>query len=388
MEKFSKDQAEALTTIGKWLKTPEQQYLTLGGYAGTGKTTLLAAFRKILHDNDPAKRVAFAAFTGKAAQVLRAKLQSQKVLQKSDSCSTLHSLMYYSEGKKDAAPSWRKRETLPYDIIVVDEASMVSEDIWNDVLSFGKPVLAVGDHGQLPPINSDFNLMAEPTIRLEKIWRQAADSPIIQVATMARQTGQIPVGDYGAGVQKLSRSLPETGDVVEEMLRGPADERLVLCGYNHTRQKLNAHIRELKEFESAEPARGDIIVCLRNSRESGLHNGQLGVIEAIVPAESDPENIWYYIVASFDDVLFEGYAPREQFGAATTLARPPRRSKKDIVGLFDFGYALTVHKAQGSQAPKVLVFEERFAKMSDDDWRRWLYTAVTRAEHELIIVGY
>ena len=53
--------------------------------------------------------------------------------------------------------------------------------------------------------------------------------------------------------------------------------------------------------------------------------------------------------------------------------------------LFDFGYALTVHKAQGSQAKRVILFEERFSQMTDDEWRRWLYTAVTRAEEELFI---
>jgi exodeoxyribonuclease-5 len=390
VNKLSKDQAEALSAIGQWLKAGNTQHISLGGYAGTGKTTLLAALRHVLKQNRPEMSVAFGAYTGKAAQVLRTKLQSEKILQPADSCSTLHGLMYYSQSKggKDAAPSWRKRESLKYDLLVVDEASMVSEEIWNDLLSFGKPVLAVGDHGQLPPINSNFNLMEQPDLRLEKIWRQAADSPIIQLATMARTTGQIPVGNYGAGVRKLSRNLPETGDEIEQILTGPADERLVLCGYNHTRQKLNAHMRELREFESPEPARSDVVVCLRNSRESGLYNGQLGQIEAIIPADNDPENIWWYVVANFEGNRFEGYVPREQFSAPSTLARLPRRPKTDMVGVFDFGYALTVHKAQGSQAPKVLVFEERFAKMDDAEWRRWLYTAITRAERELTIVGY
>lgn len=388
MNSLSSDQAQALSKIGVWLKSGNTQHISLGGYAGTGKTTLLAALRHVLKQNMPDKSVAFGAYTGKAAQVLRTKLKAEKILQPVDSCSTLHSLMYYSKGGKDSAPSWTKRESLKYDLLVVDEASMVSEEIWNDLLSFGKPVLAVGDHGQLPPINSSFNLMDEPDLRLEKIWRQAADSPIIQLATIARTTGQIPVGEYGSGVRKLSRSLPETGDEIEEILRGSADERLVLCGYNHTRQKLNTHIRELRDFESPEPMRNDLIVCLRNSRESGLYNGQIGKIEAIIPADNDPENIWWYVVADFEGNRFEGYVPREQFSAPSTIARPPRRPKKDMVGIFDFGYALTVHKAQGSQAPRVLVFEERFAKTSDEDWKRWLYTAITRAESELTIIGY
>ena len=226
--KLSQDQADALSAIGSWLKSGKTQYITLGGYAGTGKTTLLAALRQVLKDNRPNMSVSFGAFTGKAAQVLHSKLKEDKILEPRDSCSTLHSLMYYSKGGKDAAPSWTKRENLKYDLLVVDEASMVSEEIWNDLLSFGKPIIAVGDHGQLPPINSSFNLMAEPVLRLERIWRQAADSPIIELATMARTSGAIPVGEYGVGVRKLSRSEPTTGDEIEQILSGPADERLVL----------------------------------------------------------------------------------------------------------------------------------------------------------------
>ena len=129
-------------------------------------------------------------------------------------------------------------------------------------------------------------------------------------------------------------------------------------------------------------------MCLRNNRESSLSNGQIGTIESIAEADNDKKNEWWYMVAYFDELRFEGYALREQFGATTTIVRPPQRKKSELAGLFDFGYGLTVHKAQGSQARRVLIFEERFAKMSDDDWRRWLYTAVTRAEEELYIVGY
>jgi exodeoxyribonuclease-5 len=60
---------------------------------------------------------------------------------------------------------------------------------------------------------------------------------------------------------------------------------------------------------------------------------------------------------------------------------------KAEIDLFDFGYALTVHKAQGSQAQKVVLFEERFSKMDDETWCRWLYTGVTRAGEELYIIG-
>ncbi len=387
MQKLSTQQAEALGAIGTWLKSKDQPFLTLGGYAGTGKTTLIAALREILAKNRPDMRLAFVAYTGKATQVLKKHLRAQKATKRVDSISTIHGLMYYSNSKKDQPVSWRKRESLKYDLIIADEASMIGQDIWQDLLSFGIPILAVGDHGQLPPINSDFNLMAEPQIRLEQIFRQSATSPIIKIATNARINGEVMVANYSPVVKKLQKSNSETGEIVEEILRRHGDDSLVLCGYNHTRQKLNSYIRELKEFESPNPMVGDTIVCLRNSRESGLSNGQVGVIKYIGEADDDIKKQWWYLQANFDGTKFEGYAPREQFGALNTMSRLPKRKKTDLIGLFDFGYALTVHKAQGSQAQRVLLFEERFSQMSDDDWRRWLYTAVTRAEEELYIVG-
>lgn len=387
MYKLSTDQAKALTAIGKWLKDQNEQYLTLGGYAGTGKTTLMAMLRQILHTNRPEMKVAFAAYTGKAALVLKKRLKEAMILQTKDSVSTLHSLMYNRKERKDGGVYWEKRDEIKCDLLIIDEASMVNEDIWQDALSFGKPILAVGDHGQLPPINSDFNLMAEPELRLDKIWRQAADSPIIQLATLARTTGNIPIGDYSYIVRKLDRANNETGDVIEEILHSHNNDTMVLCGYNNTRLRLNSHVRQLKGYEKPEPQRNDVVVCLRNNHESGLVNGQLGVIESITPADNDTGNLWWYMVADFDGQRFEGYVPREQFNTPTTMSRAPKRDKGELIGLFDFGYGLTVHKAQGSQAKRVLVFEERFGQMSDEDWRRWLYTAITRAEEELYIVG-
>ena len=387
MQKLSTDQAAALTAIGKWLKDQNKPFLTLGGYAGTGKTTLMAMLRQILHTNRPEMKVAFAAYTGKASLVLKKRLREAKILQSKDTVSTLHSLMYRRKERKDGGVYWEKRDEIKCDLLIIDEASMVNEDIWQDALSFGKPILAVGDHGQLPPINSNFNLMAEPELRLDKIWRQAADSPIIKLATLARTTGIIPIGDYSYTVRKLSRANNETGDVIEEILHSHDNDTMVLCGYNNTRLRLNSHVRQLKGYENPQPQRNDVVVCLRNNHDSGLVNGQLGIIEAITPADNDLDKLWWYMVADFDGQRFEGYVPREQFNTPTTMSRSPKRDKGEITGLFDFGYGLTVHKAQGSQAKRVLVFEERFSQMSDEDWRRWLYTAITRAEEELYIVG-
>jgi ATP-dependent exoDNAse (exonuclease V) alpha subunit len=386
---MSPDQARALTEIGRWYRSKSSQYLTLGGYAGTGKTTLIAYLRQALQDNFGDTSVAFAAYTGKAAQVLRHRLRTAKALKKSDHLSTIHSLIYDAHVDQSGQTHWELKDELDCDLIIVDEASMVDETIWQDLLSFDIPILAVGDHGQLPPINSSFNLMADPVVRLEQIWRQEAASPIITVATMARQSGRIPVGVYGDEVVKLDRGNSETGQRVEELLEGWNDDLLVLCGYNHTRVKLNAAIRALKGFETPDPSPGDRVVCLRNNRAHKIYNGLVGTITQIEPADNDPDKQWYEAMIRFDNehLDYSGPVLRAQFGAKEKVTDMPKKQGKRQGDLFDFGYCLTVHKAQGSQAPAVLLFEERFPKMSESDWRRWLYTAVTRAEERLTIVG-
>lgn len=387
---LSADQAEALKLIGTWYKKRSAPYLTLGGYAGTGKTTLIAYLRQALRQYDEDTRVAFCAFTGKATRVLDGRLREQKVPRRGDSVSTIHALIYNAQtDKSGTVTGWRKRDELDYDLIIVDEASMVDETIWKDLLSFEIPILAVGDHGQLPPINSSFNLMASPQLRLERIWRQEETSPIIEVATLARMTGQIPIKDYGSGVVKLDRSDASSGQTVQDMLENYSSDLLVLCGYNKTRIKLNQAIRGYRDYLSPEPASGDYVVCLRNDRKRKLYNGMTGTIAYLTAAEDDPERLWYYASIGFEneDNSYNGYIWRAQFDNPETVSQLPMAPDKKPGNLFDFGYALTVHKAQGSQARKVLLFEERFGKMSEDDWRRWLYTAVTRATEELIIVG-
>jgi hypothetical protein len=231
--------------------------------------------------------------------------------------------------------------------------------------------------------------MANPQVRLDRIFRQEAGSPIIEVATLARETGVIPVREFGPGVRKLDRNLPETGVMVQELLDSWRPDLMILCGYNNTRIKLNAAIRGLRDMESAEPQSGDVVVCLRNNRAKHIFNGMIGRIVRVMPALGDAGAQWYEaeIALEGEDYTYTGYIWREQFGAATTVRDVPAAPDGDRGDLWDFGYALTVHKAQGSQAERVLVFEERFARSSEEDQRRWLYTAVTRAQLELTIVG-
>jgi exodeoxyribonuclease V len=386
---LSVDQVAALRAIGAWYRAKSEPYLTLGGYAGTGKTTLIAFLRQALSEFDAHATVGFCAYTGKASRVLQEKLREGGGMRRGDSISTIHSLIYTTQERATGAVSWVRKDALDRSLIVVDEASMVDEAIWKDLISFGVPILAVGDHGQLPPVGSSFNLMDKPQVRLERIFRQEEESAIIEVATLARESGLLPIAQYGPGVVKLDRAQPETGALVGEMIENWRPELLVLCGYNATRVRLNRAIREARDFGTPEPSSGDRVVCLRNNRAKHIFNGMIGHIIRAVPALGEEGQAWYEAEIGLDgeDYTYSGYILREQFGARAALPDVPLAPDGDRGDLWDFGYALTVHKAQGSQSPAVLVFEERFKRSSDEDYRRWLYTAVTRAQTKLTIVG-
>lgn len=382
---LSKSQIKVSENILDWYKLSKSQYTTLGGYAGTGKTTLLGYLSNFLHNDDKKLKIAFCSYTGKATRVLNRKLKDTKSLMNTDYIGTIHRLIYRAIlDDKDNIIGWEKipEEEFKYDLIVVDEASMVTEDIWKDLLSFGRPILAVGDHGQLPPVNSSFNLMSNPDQTLEEIYRQELNNPIIKVSEIARKYGNIPFEEFSRSVKKLNKEESDTQDTIRDIFDSFNDDTMVLCGYNKTRINLNKAIRSLR-FDTPNPQIGDRVICLKNNRLMEIFNGMTGTILDI--SREGNEELKYYeaeISLDFEDIPFWGKISIEQFNSIDLV----EKTNGDI-NYFDFGYALTVHKAQGSQARRVVVFEERFPKMDDDTFRRWLYTAVTRAEEELYIIA-
>ncbi len=386
MQHLSPDQELCLRHILEWYKKDKlaMQYVTLGGYAGTGKTTLIAFLRRELNKMDKKLKVGFASYTGKAARVLQSKLKEEKAVLKNDTVGTIHSLIYTPVvNDREEIVGWKQKEKIECDLIIIDEASMVDGIIWEHLLSYGKPIIVVGDHGQLPPVKGNFNLMQTPDVTLVQIHRQAKLNPIIAVSIQARETGEITAARYSDRVVKFSRDDSETGERMTELLNSYSKDTLILCGYNTTRKRLNAYIRSSLGFESPTPVSGDRVICLRNNHKAKIYNGMLGTILRIERKNDQ----WYSADIAMDgsELNYSGQISVAQFNADTALNFTENR--RLIMGgdLFDFGYALTVHKAQGSQAKRVILFEERFKKMDDDQWRRWLYTAVTRAEEELYI---
>lgn len=496
---LSADQRNAYDDIMYWFEgtggafssaVGSQPLLTLGGYAGTGKSTLISLISGQM--NLPA----FCAYTGKASSVLRRKLRDASVhaltarearqleepsLDMRPFCDTIHSLIYRpcacmepqpvkleKPCPKDNCPSetrwengesicakghrgliknegvfkrlkvktkliyaergpdglclvckgkqWLRRESLDrnYDLIIIDEASMVDDMMLRDLRSYGIPILAVGDHGQLPPVGGTGSLMKSPHLRLEQIHRQAAGNPIIALSKTIREEGRLPDSVDGDAVQFGRRRF--TDRIIEQRYEDASPERLLemglACYMNRTRVGLNISVRRARGIARTGhelPQEGEHVVCLRNIKPANgsppIANGMRGVLTSnAVPrpltnrhgqkiGESDAQLVGT-IAFPEDEIGAQNFEMlRKQFNRDKTFQNPEDLGRETGIysfsmagALFDFGYAMTVHKMQGSQVDDLVVCIERPGRVDDDSWRRWLYTAVTRAASKLTIL--
>jgi exodeoxyribonuclease-5 len=233
----------------------------------------------------------------------------------------------------------------------------------------------LGDPGQLPPITGGgYFTEHEPDFLLTEIHRQARDNPIIDLAMQVRQGNELMHGDYGT-TQIISKQ-----DVTQDLVLG-ADQ--VLVGTNKTRKRYNQRLRVLKGFDQPYPQSGDKLVCLRNDPTKGLLNGSLWQVMTASKETTKPGiNV---LLRPEDDDMGRGSAKVRLLKAAfeDSTVEIPWSTKKRFDD-FDFGYALTVHKAQGSQWNNVVLFDESWAFRETSE--RWLYTAITRAVENLTIV--
>jgi exodeoxyribonuclease-5 len=363
------EQDGALKAVAAWLKKPQRQVFRLFGYAGTGKTTLARRFAEDLDDE-----ALFAAFTGKAAQVLRSKGATN--------ARTIHSLIYRPRGdavedeEGNVSPSFslnRQSPVLTAPLLVIDECSMVDEALGKDLLSFGTPILVLGDPGQLPPVSGGgYFTNAEPDYLLTEVHRQARDNPIIEMASRVREGERLEYGAYG------SSEVIRRGDINAERVLA-ADQ--VLVGTNKSRKAYNARLRQLKGFEGRLPAVGDKLVCLRNNAEKGLLNGSLWRVTSLGKARG--VGLDMLVRGEDEGVLSPTVKVKVPVAAFESDEELPYLLKRRFDD-FDFGYALTVHKAQGSQWDDVVLFDESWA--FKDYRERWLYTALTRAAERVTVV--
>lgn len=366
------DQQEAYDEIVSW----NGRQITVGGYAGTGKTTLI----KQLLKHSRFDQWAVASFTGKAVDVLRNKGIAR--------AQTIHSMMYsVKQDRETYALYFNRVDDLGKRGVIIDEASMVDMTMLRDLKRFDVPVIWVGDMGQLEPIGEDPQLMADPDIRLEQIHRQALQSPIVRLSFMIRQ--DTCISDWfkqadGQGLIMNRQSEAVYSNLVDFATR---EGTMVICGFNRTRKHINEEARKIRGY--TEPVCcGDKLMCLANNREMGVFNGMVCTVQ------NEPKllegSVYSIDVKTDDDAKTKTY--RADMSAVIDPDFDKRRwmfeNKQRVdagapndLTLWDYAYAITCHKAQGSEADEVAVWDQQC-----DAWDsvRWRYTAVTRAKKKLI----
>lgn len=407
---LSPQQLEAESAVRRWLdgnvlrnQPTGAPWFYLAGYAGTGKTSIAQHLASLVEG-----RVLFGSFTGKATLVMRRKGCAN--------ASTLHRLVYLAgqrsgerlskleaeletvraqpprtgstamradlehvarlnaeitaEKRALRNPTWSVNpasELQGAALLVVDECSMVGDKLARDLLSFETPVLALGDPAQLPPVKSGgFFTQREPDFQLTEIHRQALDSPVLGLATLARQGQRLPEGRDGD-----SAVLPWARVKVADLLA--YDQ--VICGRNATRRALNQELRGLLGRRGAYPVPGDRVVCLKNDRDTGLLNG--GTWEVLACQEAGEELLALRVGDGEEEL--ECLAWKAPFRGEEVDPRKLRDAQS-----FDFAYALTAHKAQGSSWPAVAVIDEGACFRQDE--HRWRYTSITRASERVLVV--
>ena len=375
----------------------KEKYTVIAGYAGAGKSTLVRFIIEELKTYGVKETdVCFACFTGKAAQVLLKKGNKNVI--------TLHKLLYKSIPKESGGFVRIPNPSIPYKIVVVDEVSMAPKTLMDLLFKHNVYVICLGDPFQLPPVDKkeDNHLLDAPHIFLDEIMRQAQESEIIQLSMAIRENRPIEVFQ-GKEVQILNKEELNTG-----MLTW-GDQ--ILVATNATRVSINTQMRKLLNF-GEKPQDGDKIICLRNywdcfsDNEEPLVNGTIGILKDsfltkrylpsivkstdglsyidLIVGDFISDSGMYFHSLEMDKKMIDTGEFSLDWKTVYQLNRNPKT--RDIPPLeFTYGYAITCHKAQGSEWDKVLVIEEKFP-FDKIEHARWLYTAVTRSSEKLVLV--
>lgn len=398
-------QAKALVMVKELVKMPHDRPRigVLRGYAGTGKTTLIRVLGAELGE------LAIIAPTGKAA----VRVTEATGLP----ASTVHRFIYAPREDPLSGKVTFSRRAIEEihcpssQLIVIEEASMVGEQMFEDIysvaLELGCHILCVGDPFQLPPVEVESkdksvpfglllpNFKYDTQADLTEITRQALESPIIRASMKLR------FGDAAEAVMEMPRVRP--AEMLEKHLELLNTNGVVICHKNSSRHELNRRIREHKNLSKLTLHDGEPVLVLRNNYQLNRFNGEVLKFDGWVKTPGKQYEIydrWRQSVdhASFGLATVEGgeecgIVPKAVFGSLDSLsvsaieqvARTALGPKVPYLHC-SFGYTLTAHKSQGSEWKDVMVVVERSVQPYTKDGRRWLYTAVTRARENVSIV--
>lgn len=370
--KLSHQQNIAFDECMHFLMNTSRLAFAFSGVAGSGKSTIIKQIINVL--NGLGINVAVVAPTGRAASVLVAKGVAD--------AKTVHRFMYQPvlDPLTEELLGWEPRSIQEVveevQCILCDESSMVTKEIFNDLIKYNLPILFVGDAEQLPPVGDDnFNIMSSPNIHLTEVHRQAEGNPIIMLSKTIRETGLI---DRRLASDKIIFTSENTKHM-NFLSRNHFD--MILCGTNRERLAFNRASRAALGYRNDTPERGERIMCLRNRgtlQYGHMYNGELYRVDNVYLSKSirGKQTHMYdlfnmdtnrQLVTAIMDESFDEIEPM----------------RRDECGYFTYGYATTVHKAQGSQFNNVLFRDEDVSHFIDQ--RRFRYTAVTRAVDRITI---
>lgn len=378
----------------EYTKTQKEAILTslinkvsiITGGPGTGKTTIIdglletyKTYYKIKSNYDAQTRIALMAPTGRAAKRMSEILDFN--------AKTIHRQLGYNY---EGFFIFDRANKLPYDLIIVDEASMIDLALANKLLQAIKDdaqVVIVGDVDQLPSVGAGqvladlINSNTIPTVRLNEIHRQAKDSKIVTLASKVNNQNltyndlnsnsdvylysefgvtnlQKTILDQIQGAVNEGYSLIDDIQVLAPMYKGD----LGIDRLNVLIQKVfNRNPKDFIDYGDKTFSTGDKVIQLQNDPERMVMNGDIGVIKDI-RYSTDNEK---YLVVDFD-------------------GNEVNYLKSDL-DLLNLAYALTIHKSQGSEYQVVIMpMVKAFTHMLK---KELIYTAITRAKKYLIILG-
>lgn len=390
---LNNDQIYALYDLEHWWHAASSdQVFEISGGPGTGKSFLVKYCIERLNLTN--ENVLYLAFMGKAAS----RLQREGLPAK-----TIHSAIYdYKEkiardennkiilkknGKPKIIPYFSLKDHISHKIklIVVDEVSMVDKNMAEDLLSFGIPVIALGDLNQLPPVFGNPYFLVKPNVVLRQIMRQAEGNPIVWLSQQILQGNELKYGVYG------NSSVMRKSDITDFQFK-KAD--IVITGTNKLRYNINQYFREyIKGIRKPEyPHIGEKVICRKNNWGQSidgkyyLTNGTTGFVDFIYK-DSFTKNTMQmdfrpdFTKKTFKHIEFDYNHMYAVPGSSDNVETPMAY----IYDKMEYAYAITCHSSQGSEWPGVVYLHEDFMSSSEDN-KRLLYTAVTRATEYVNIV--
>lgn len=404
-------QAEALEVIRKMSeKFPGGGGLAvISGYAGTGKTTLL----KVLTKEHPGLFVLTP--TGKAAVRVKQAAGCDAM--------TIHRWMYTPIKDEDsgeyrfAMKEAKQLQLPPNKTLIVDEASMVTSQVFDHLYFFvktlGMNLVMIGDGFQLPPVERDpekatfsvFNVAADIKVNLTEVLRQALENPIIRISTEIRTNANIMTS-------VLALPVVVSSQLDAALLENWNKNGVIICHKNQTRHDLNNRIRALRGLPKNLLREDEPLLVTKNNYDLNVFNGEVFTVGelgrqhlkyAVTDRRKNKTLYMEFLEITFTDTECQAVvSPEEIFGKASELdpdaikrgssqcmARDYPELDKDSRPKHlhaNLGYALTCHKSQGSEWPEALIFIEDSVRLSTQEGRRWLYTALTRARETVRVV--